>query len=170
MTLTIDSSRTSITIDSTLLDNFIANPGNYTNVAVRMYVSDISSYTEEVYDSSNPITSSTNVQTNGGVETIVPGFLNASEFAQGQYKVEVILTDSSGITTDQGCLFVEDTIKCDIDNLRSDVSLSDEEKVLLGLDYFLLSMTASCDCECDKLIDLYNNLILRISNNDCSGC
>ena len=76
MTLTVNTSRTQISILSTLLNSFIASPASYTNIKVQMYFNSTSASTTETYSSTRLITSSTPVSTSGGLEYINPSFLS----------------------------------------------------------------------------------------------
>ena len=118
MTLTCNSDRTLITVSSTLLDDFIDAPEDYTNIEVKIYFNSTTVSTTETYTEDDPITTTTNVASNGGVETINPAFFTTTSFAQGIYHVVITLTSTDSIQTDEGCLFVEDTIACDVNDYR----------------------------------------------------
>lgn len=168
MTLSINNDL--ITIESTLLDDFIATPAGYENIVISIYHNNTISSVSETYDSLTPITGSTNVATNAGVETISPDFLTASTFTQGVYKIKIALRSSTQIQTDEGCLYVENGLKCLIDDVLLDETKSMAERVLTGLKYNMLLDVANCDCKCDKYIELYNNLITLTSGSKCQSC
>lgn len=170
MTLSINTSRTQISILSTLLNSFISNPASYTNVKVQIYFNSISTSTTETYSSTRLITSSTPVSTSGGLEYINPSFLTTTEFAQGVYHIAVTLTSPSEILTDEGCIFVEDNIACDVNTYRLDSTHTLQERIDAGLNYYMLTKSQDCPCGCDNLIEIYNNLVTTLANNTCATC
>jgi hypothetical protein len=171
MTLSINSpANTQITISSTLLNSFIASPASYTDVKVQMYFNSTSASTTETYTSTRLITSSTPVSTSAGLEYINTSFLNTSVFAQGVYHIVVTLTSSSEILTDEGCLFVEDDIACDVNTYRLLSTVDLNKRLNAGLDYYMLTKSQDCSCGCDNLIEIYNNLVTTLANNTCSTC
>lgn len=170
MTLSINNALDLITIESVLLDNFIANPASYETIIISIYHNNIVSPVSETYDSLTPIAEDTNVATNADVETISPAFLTVSTFTQGVYKIKIALRSSTQIQTDEGCLYIEDGLKCLIDDVLVDEIKSMAERVLTGLKYNMLLEVANCDCKCDKYIELYNNLITLTSGSKCQSC
>lgn len=168
MTLSINSGRTQISILSTLLNSFIASPASYTDVKVQIYFNDTTISTTETYSSTRLITGSTPVSTSGGLEYINPAFLSGTEFLQGVYNIKVTLTSLSEIQTDEGCLYVENGLKCDIDEYLLNSSVDILERVLAGIKYQSLISVTECPCKCDKKIKIYNNLV--DINNTCQGC
>lgn len=169
MTLSINSpTNTQISILSTLLNSFISSPASYTDIKVQIYFNSTSASTTETYSSTRLITSSTPVSTSGGLEYINPSFLSASIFSQGVYHIVVTLTSSSEILTDEGCLYVENGLKCDVDEYILNSSVDILERVLAGIKYQSLISATECPCKCDKKIKIYNNLI--DINNTCQGC
>jgi len=169
MTLSINTNRALFTISSTLLDSFIASPASYTDIKIQIYQNDVVNSTIKTYTSTNLITSSTDVATIAGVEYINPSFLNASEFVQGVYDIIVTLTSPSQIQTDEGCFYVENGLKCQIDDILVNESKSIEERILEGLKYQSLISATDCVCKCKEKIQLYLNLIKSISNQ-CQTC
>ena len=170
MTLTINPALDLITVSSSLLDGFIASPISYTSLTVTIYHNSTETSVSEVYTDTDPITAITNVQTNAGVETIVPECLNMDTFTQGVYHVVISLKSSTQIQTEEGCLYVENGLKCLVDDYMLDETKSMEDRVLTGLKYNILLDVANCDCKCDKYIDLYNNLVILTGSEKCKTC
>lgn len=170
MTLSINNDRTQLFIESTILDDFIATPSDYTDVDIQIYFNSTTSSTTETYTDADPITTSTNVASNAGVETINPAFFGATEFAQGIYHFIITLSSESEIQTSEGCLFVEDTIACDVNTYRLLSTVDLNKRLNAGIDYYMLTQSQSCTCGCDNLIEIYNNLITTIANNPCTTC
>lgn len=171
MVLSINSpTNTIITISSTLLDDFIATPASYTDIDIQIYFNSTTDSTTETYSNSVPITGVTNVATNAGVETINPAFFGATEFAQGIYHVVIALTSDAEIQTDEGCLFVEDTIACDVNTYRLDTTHTLQQRIDAGLDYYMLTKSQDCTCGCDDLTEIYNNLVIKLDSNPCTTC
>jgi len=168
MTLTINSGRTQFSILSSLLNSFIGSPSSYTKIEIKIFQNTTETSTIKTYTSVSPITSSTDVATIAGLEYINPSFLGATEFVQGVYNVIVILTSVSGIQTDEGCIYVENGLKCDVDEYLLNSSVNILERVLAGLKYQSLISSEECPCKCDKKIKIYNSLI--DINNTCQGC
>ena len=167
MTLTPNLARTEILVSSTLLDSFVANPANYVNITIRIYYNSLTDSTVETYTDASPLTSSTNVSTLAGVEKINPAFFSGTEFQQGVYHVLITLTAEGEIQTDEGCVFVEDDLACTIDTYRLNET-NQTKKLNAGLDYFLLKNLQDCSCQCEGMIEIYNNLINI--NNKCKTC
>ncbi len=170
MTLSINTELTLIQITSTLLNSFITSPVSYTNITVEIWHNSVVTSTSEVYTSTVPITGSTNVSTVLGIEYINPSFLSTSIFAQGVYHIVVTLTSPSEILTDEGCLFVEDTVACDVNTYRLDTTHILQERIDAGLSYYMLTKSQDCPCGCDNLIEIYNNLVTTLANNTCATC
>lgn len=169
MTLTVNTSRTQITINEPLLDLFIATPINYTKVDIQIFQNSIITSTTKTYTPTSLITNVTDVATVAGVEYINPSFFGASEFVQGVYDVIVTLTSPSQIQTSEGCLYVENGLKCQVDEVLVDTTLTIQERILQGLKYQSLISSQECPCECKKKIELYLNLVDSLSNN-CTSC
>ena len=170
MTLSINEDRTVITIVDSLLNSFIAAPADYTDIDIQIYFNSTTTATTETYTDADPITTSTNVASNGGVETVNPAFFSATEFAQGIYHFTITLTSESEIETSDGCLFVEDTIACDVNTYRLLSTVDLTKRLNAGIDYYMLTKSQSCTCGCDNLIEIYNNLITTVANNTCTTC
>lgn len=170
MTITYNSDRTLLTVSSTLLDDFIADETAYTNIKVQIFFNSTTSSTTETYTENTPITTTTNVASNGGVETINPAFFGVTEFAQGIYHVIITLTSGTQIETDEGCIFVEDTIACDVNEYRLLSTVDLNKRLNVGIDYYMLTKSQSCTCGCDNLVEIYNNLITTVANNTCTTC
>lgn len=168
MILTINTARTLITIESTLLDSFVAAPASYTNITITGYFNDTATGITETYTSAIPITAVTNVATNAGVETINPSFFSTTEFAQGVYRFYIVLISPTTIETDEGCIYVENGLKCNVDTYMLDETKTVNERVFAGLKYRALSSDVDCPCKCDNLIELYNNLNELLTN--CKTC
>lgn len=169
MTLSINSNRTQISILDTLLNTFIATPGNYIDIDVQIYFNSITDSTTKTYSSTSLITGITDVSTSAGLEYINPSFFGGTEFAQGVYHIIVTLTSESEIQTSEGCLFVENTIACDVNDYRLDTTHTIYERINVGLDYYMLTKSQSCTCGCNNLIEIYNNLIIKMANT-CATC
>lgn len=157
MTVTINSLHTVLTLSSTLLNNFIGNEEDYTKITITGYFNDTETGVTETYDEDDPITSSTNVRTEAGVETLVPAFFTTTEFGEGVYHFLVTLYGET-IETDSGCIYVEDGLKCDVDDYMLDESIPILERVLAGLKYNSIVSSAECPCKCDQKIEIYNSL------------
>jgi hypothetical protein len=169
MTLSINSpTNTIITIVDTLLNDFIAAPASYTDIDIQIYFNSTTSSTTETYTDADPITTSTNIASNSGVETVNPAFFGGTSFEQGIYHFIITLTSESEIETSEGCLYVEDGLKCDVDEYILNSSVDILERVLAGIKYQSLISATECPCKCDKKIKIYNNLI--DINNTCQGC
>ena len=168
MILSINNLHTILTVSSTLLDDFIATPGDYTKITITGYFNDVDTGVTEEYDEDNLITSSTNVATSAGVETINPAFFTTTSFAQGVYHFLITLYGTD-IESDEGCIFVDDTLGCTIDDYRLEET-NQFKKLNAGIDYFILKNTANCQCNCNELIEIYNNLITQTSNSNCTTC
>jgi hypothetical protein len=169
MVLTIDTNRTQITIVDTLLDLFIATPASYTKVDVQIFHNSSTTSTTKTYTSLAPIGATGDVVTIADVEYINPSFFTAVEFVQGVYYVVVTLTSSSQIQTSEGCLYVENGLKCQVDTLLLDETKTIQERVLEGLKYQSLVSSAECPCKCKDKIELYLNLVNTITNK-CKTC
>jgi hypothetical protein len=169
MILSINTNRTLITIQSTLLDLFIATPSSYTSVEVKIFQNSTTASTTETYSSTRLITSSTPVSTVAGLEYINPSFLSTTIFAQGVYHIVVTLTSPSEILTDEGCIFVSTTLPCDVNTYRLDTTHTLPERIDAGLNYYMLTKSQDCPCGCDNLIEIYNNLVTTLTNN-CTTC
>lgn len=167
--ITINSSRTVISIESDLLDLFVTNPASYTSVTVKIYKDSTTSSTDEVYTNASPITTLTNVATDGTNETILPSFLSLTEFGQGVYYITVNLLSSTTSSTEEHCLYVDNGLKCKVDSLLMDETKFVQERVLQGLKYQSLASSIECPCKCGQKIELYLNLIDSIDNN-CTTC
>ena len=171
MNLSINSpTNTIITITSTLLNSFIAAPASFTDVTIQIFFNSTTTSTTETYTSADPITGSTNVATNAGVETILPAFFGGTEFAEGIYSILITLSSDEEILTDAGCLFVQDTIACDVNTYRLITTVDLNKRLSAGIDYYMLTQSQECVCGCDNLIEIYNNLVTTIANNTCSTC
>lgn len=170
MTLTINEDRTVITVVSTLLTDFVGNEGDYTNIVIKIYFNSTTSSTSETYDEDNLITSVTNIFDDSGTNGINPAFFGTTEFAQGIYHVVIILTSEAEIQTSEGCLFVEDTIACDVNTYRLLTTVDLNKRLDAGIDYYMLTKSQSCTCGCDNLVEIYNNLITTVANNTCTTC
>lgn len=170
MSLTINTSRTLMTIESTLLDSFIASPASYTNVKVTIYKNSTTTSTTEIYTNADPITTTTNVASNGDVETILPTFFGVGNttFEQGVYHVVVSLLSPSESSTEEYCLYVENGLKCLVDDVLIDESKDVKNRILEGLKYQSLVSSTECPCKCGQKIELYLNLIDSIDN--CTAC
>lgn len=170
MNLSINTTRTLITVESTLLDSFISNPSNYVDIKIDGYFSNTDAPVSHIYTNLEPIGSTTSVATNGGIETILPDFFTTTEFAQGVYQFVITLTSDTEISVDQGCLYVENGLKCDVDDYLLDESKTLLERVLIGLKYKSLLDVSTCSCKCDKYIEIYNDLIDTFDSNTCKTC
>lgn len=170
MTLSCNNNRTIITIQSDLLDDFIADESAYTDIKVQIFFNSTTASTTETYTEDDPITTTTNVASNGGVETINPAFFTTTSFAQGIYHVVITLTSTDSIQTDEGCLFVEDTIACDVNDYRLLSTVDLIKRLNVGIDYYMLTKSQLCTCGCDNLVEIYNNLITTVANNTCTTC
>jgi len=170
MTLTINSpTNTLITISSTLLDDFIATPADYTSLTIVGYFNDTTTGITEIYTEADPITTITNVASNAGVETILPSFFSATEFAQGVYQFTITLIGDE-IEVDEGCIYVEDGLKCDIDDYLLATGTELNDKLFVGIQYQSLLNATVCACKCDNLIEIYNYLIKQIDTSVCKTC
>ena len=73
MTISINSTRTLITIASTVLDNFVAAPATYTDIVITgKYLSN--DEVSHTFSNTVPITTTTVVASDGAIETILPTF------------------------------------------------------------------------------------------------
>jgi hypothetical protein len=169
MTLTINPARTLITVTSSLLDNFIATPAAYTKITIKGYFNNTASPVTKEYTSLIPITSSTDVATNAGVETINPSFFLTTEFVQGIYQFDITLTGSTSIEQESGCLLVEEDLACQVSDYRN-LDKTVQEKLMVMSDYFLLRNSQECPCKCEYLMTLYLNLLTTLENNNCQTC
>lgn len=150
---------TSITISSTLLDSFIANPSSYIQVQVIGDITCSGTTTTKTYTSTSPITGSTDVRTSTGVETIVPNFFGLTTFGNGIYSFTVELTSITGNTTkDRGCIFIDVDVKCNIPAECLD-------KQML---HYTLTQSQSCDCDCNRLCEILNTITDSTTDNDCN--
>lgn len=170
MTLSINSERTQISILDTLLNLFIATPGDYVDIDVQIFFNSTTSSTTKTYSSTSLITSSTAVSTSGGLEYINPSFFNETSFSEGIYHIIITLTSEDEIQTSEGCLFVQDTIACDVNAYRLLTTIDLNKRLNAGIDYYMLTQSQECTCGCDNLIEIYNNLVTTIANNTCSTC
>lgn len=170
MTLSINNDRSQISIVDELLNDFIADPASYVDIDVQIFFNSTTDSTTETYSSTNLITDSTPVSTSGGLEYINPSFFGSTIFEQGVYHILIVLTSESQIETSEGCLFVEDTIACDINEYRLTSTIDLNKRLNVGIDYYMLTKSQSCTCGCDNLVEIYNNLITTIANNTCSTC
>jgi len=168
MTLTVNEDRTIITVVSTLLTDFVGNEGDYTNIIIQIYFNSTTNSTSETYDEDNLITSVTNVFDNSGTNGINPAFFDATEFAQGVYHIIITLTSEASIQTDEGCIFVEEDLGCDLDEYLLDENRPILERVLAGEKYKRLLAAQDCACKCDKKITIYNSLV--DIQNSCQSC
>ena len=168
MTLTINTGRTQISILDSLLNAFLIAPANYTGIDIQIYYNSTTSSVTETYSAAVPITTSTPVASITGLEYINPSFFGATIFEQGVYHILITLTSDSEIETSEGCLYVENGLKCDVDEYLLNPSVDILERVLAGIKYQSLISATECPCKCDKKIKIYNNLI--DINNTCQGC
>jgi len=159
MTLTINDTFNSITIVSTKLDAFIATPSAYTNVQVIGELNCSGTTTTKTYSSTSLITSSTDVRTVAGVESIVPNFFGTTVFENGVYSFTVKLTTLAGSSsTEKACLFVDDgDILCAIPTDCLD-------KQML---YYTLKNTFNCGCDCTKLCEMLETISETTTNCNC---
>lgn len=167
MVLSLNTAKTLMTISSTLLDDFIASPSSYTKITIQGYYNDTTTGITKEYDGGNLITSSTDVATNAGIETINPSFFSTTSFGQGVYHF-VITLFGTDIETDEGCIFSNVDLGCTVNDYREEET-NQLKKLNAGIDYFMLINTTECQCECNKLIEIYNNLIATVVNK-CSTC
>ena len=157
MILSINTTFDAITINSTLLDSFIAAPASYKEIEVIGQINCTGNLTSKVYKSTSPITASTDVRTNAGVETIVPNFFGFTTYGNGIYSFTVKLTTNGGNTsTDAGCLFIDKDLKCTI-------PVEDYKKQML---HYTLVQSQDCNCNCTKLCDIY----IEIIDEECKTC
>lgn len=170
MTLSINSGRTQISILDTLLNSFLAAPASYTDIDIQIYFNSTTSSTTKTYSVSVPITTSTPVSSVSSLEYINPSFFSGTEFSEGIYHVVIVLTSPSEIQTSEGCLFVQDTIACDVNTYRLLTTVDLNKRLNAGIDYYMLTQSQECVCGCDNLIEIYNNLVTTIANNTCSTC
>ncbi len=168
MVLTINTGRTQISILDSLLNAFLTAPADYTDIDIQIYFNSITSSTTETYSVAVPITTSTPIASVAGLEYINPSFFDTTIFKQGVYHILITLNSDSEIETSEGCLYVEDGLKCDVDEYLLDSSVDILDRVLAGIKYQSLISATECPCKCDKKIKIYNNLI--DINNTCQGC
>lgn len=160
MTLSINSNFDQITISSTLLDNFIADPSLYTSIAITGKLNCAETGTTYTYTSASPITDSTEVSTDSGTEYINPDFFSATTFADGVYGFSIVLTPLVGATSkESSCIFVDQFIACNIEPACKDKMLW----------HYILTNTQDCNCNCAKLCEFYN-LIIEEETPIQSGC
>lgn len=168
MTLSINSGLTQISILDTLLNTFLAAPASYTDIDIQIYLNSTTDSTTKTYSVSVPITTSTPVASVSSLEYINPSFFSATTFEQGVYHFLITLTSEEEIQTSEGCLYIEDGLRCDVDEHLLDESVDILTRVLNGLKYDSLVSAAECPCKCDKKIEIYNDLIDL--SNTCQGC
>lgn len=169
MILVTNTARTQITITSDLLNLFITSPSSYTSVEVKIFQNSTTTSTTKTYTPTSLITSSTDVSTVSGIEYINPSFFGTTEFVQGVYDVIVTLNSSTRIQTEEGCLYVENGLKCQVDTLLVDETKTIQERILEGLKYQSLVSSAECPCKCKDKVELYLNLVDSITNK-CHTC
>lgn len=172
MTLTLNTTTcAAITIESTLLDDFIANPASYTNIVITAKYNDNAEITR-IYTSINPIDATTDISTSGGVETVNPSLFDMTTFGQGVYSFDILLTAPSAVESEEGCIFVDcittgectGTLKKQIYELDQ----SDREFTFKAIQYQMLEQIGDCQCKCDKAYVIYENLVNSLK--DCKTC
>lgn len=173
MNLSINTTFNEITIESSLLDLFIATPANYTSCIVTL-IKDDNEAISETYTSSEPITALTNIKTVANVESMIPTFISSTTtlFTTGVYNIKVTLTDNTTINVDTGCLFVDykESDQCNAEILKQIYNLDLEdvstfEKMSI---YRILEKSNECNCECEKVFRIYDYLISSL--NKCKSC
>jgi hypothetical protein len=170
MTISINSSFNLMTISSTALDTFVASPSNYIELSVKGYHNSTTSFKEEKYSVSNPITNLTNIATGSGIEYIKPEFFDNGVFTDGVYHFIFTFKSENEIVTEEACIFVDKDFKCKIDDYRINEVIPFEKRMFAVSDYFLLKNTSECQCKCGNLIEIYNNLIEDFDFKKCFTC
>lgn len=170
MTLTANSERTQISILDTLLNSFLATPASFIDIDVQIYFNSTTDSTTKTYSVSVPVTTSTPIASVSSLEYINPSFFDTTIFAQGVYHILIVLTSEDEIQTSEGCIFIEEDLACTINTYREDETVLFNTRLNAGINYFMLKNSQSCPCECDKLIDLYNNLITLTDSTTCKTC
>lgn len=169
MTLSINTALTQIAIVDTLLNSFIASPTSYTNIVIAGYFNSNDNVTSFTYTNTTPITTTTEVASVAGEEHINPAFFNITTFNQGVYRFVITLTSPSTVETSEGCLYVDNGLKCKVDTYMLNEANTVTERVFAGLKYRSLSSSIDCPCKCDNLFELYDNLI-DLTNGNCKTC
>lgn len=170
MTLTINAGHTLITVVSTVLDTFIAAPASFTECVITGYYNSNTTSTIETYSSTVPITNLTNVATASGTEYFKAEFFGSSSFADGIYYFVVTLKGEAEIQTDEGCIFVDKNVACQVDDYRVNEKIDFNKRLMAVSDYYLLKNSQSCACKCSNLIDIYNSLAKQLENKKCQTC
>jgi len=62
-------------------------------------------------------------------------------------------SDSTKISTDYACLFVDNNLKCEVAEC-----VKNSSNIELQLDYYILSRASGCECQCADLCVIYNRI------------
>lgn len=159
MTLT-PSSCDYIVIVSAILNDYIANPGDYTTVTVSGTFNQGTAFSYEL----GTLDTTGEVRTYSGEERIYPEFYDlVDEFSNGVYSITIVAVKEDDTTeTEQGCVFMDCSVKCDV--------VTTEQMVL----HYALAQANGCTCDCAKMYKVYEALLSKISTgtsneSDC-GC
>ena len=171
MTLTLNTSTCDeITVASTILDDFIAAPASYISLLITATYNNGEAVTR-TYTDVSPITGTTDISTNAGVETINPSLFGMTTFSNGVYSFDFLLKSSGQTESEEGCIFVDciPTGEC-IGSIKKQIyelDVTDKEFAILAASYDLLSKIGECQCKCDKAYTIYENLIDSL--DDCEN-
>lgn len=147
-----------ITIDSTLLNSFIAAPGTYTKVEV-IGTFNCTTVVTKTYSSTALIGATGDVITVAGVEKINPSMFSTTSFSNGVFGFTVKLYPLSGVaSTDSGCIFVDNTVACTI-------CTEDLQSMMY---HYILTESQDCGCDCQKLCDMYS--LIKLNNSETEDC
>lgn len=95
-------------------------------------------------------------------------FGSTDDYADGVYTFKLTVTfTSNSVTTEIGCLFIDNETACEVAKLAN----GDCDTLELKVNYYLLSNAGQgdCECDCEPLCALYK-YISEYESDSCGGC
>lgn len=154
-----------ISIESSLIDDYIADQTNKTLTLVSKYVCN-TEYSETLELADLDVPNSRYV--------LQPTYYSstATKFTDGIYSYSVVLTESGTDQTDNACFLIACSLKCDVVEYLADSSNSLNDRVVVATSYERLDDLATCNqCDCENACVIYTELcsILKTTGN-CEQC
>lgn len=163
MTITVNSDCTSITIESTLVDAFVADP----TLDFTITLTDCESTSYDYTITADEIT-----EGDTNILTITPDLIisaSATEFPDGVFTVTLATDDDGTVATDVQCMLVDCDLECRVFDYQSENITSNIFQY-----YQALQLGENCDnCNCSGMCALYEKILnildSNTTDNDC-GC
>jgi len=150
MNLTVNETYTVITLGSTLLDSL--SPSDTVNLKGQIACEGDYSYEVGQSDISD------------GTFTVDLDALFGVELENGVYSFTVEVVDAqSNRQEDYACLFVDKTVRCEVAEC-----VKDNQDIALQLDYYILSQSWDCGCQCDDMCKIWKRVKYGLER--CQGC